>query len=209
MAVVRMEALRSLASAIADQVPELGTIVAPVPAPDGMKLKKPSLAIDAVSYTFHPDQEGRVGEVGTDVVVVQCGRHEVLLHLRVIHDSLQHRMQLEQAVLDVFFSTPRKPGILITPVVTVDKFGIFNAAWELDSDEWQPEKFFDREHWSFLAVVGQIPALATRAGHRLRDLRLGLAADLNLVGNATMFDGLNPAVEVVKINADGTLTAVP
>lgn len=209
MAVVRLEALKSLACAITDQVPELAHVVVPEPAPDGYVIQRPSLAIDAVSYAFNPDQEGRVAELGPGCVVVQCGRHEVLLHLRVMHDSLQHRMELEEAVLDVFFSTPHRPGILVTQIFTVEKFGQFGCAWELDADEWQPEKLFDREHWSYLTVMGQIPALATRPGHRLRDLRLGVAHDFDAVLGPTDFGGTNPAVEVVEINQDGTIGPVP
>jgi len=199
---MRIEALRVLAQTIGGRIPELADSICPWPTPPNHKLKFPSLAIIPVSWTYYPDQAEEVAfDPDPDTALMNVGRHEAIIQLRLAHASPVPRAVLEEKILDIFLSTPFHPGVLLTPVDAVPRRGEWNAAWELDDTEWHDENAFDQEFWSFIAITGIIPALVERApAPRITDLRLALVP---WGGQST-----DPGTVTVRVNADGSLSTV-
>lgn len=209
MAVVRLEALAGLARAIMCAIPELRDRVCVGQADAGHAMTFPSLTIvPRGAWKFYPDQAEEVFEPSPNCVVMNVGTHQATLDVRLGAATLYQRYALEQKLVDLFLSTPLRPGVLLTQITACENLGPFVAAWEYEDDEWRDEKAFSQEFYSEIAITGTIPALVTRAGaYRIESLRLGLQetstpSDQNLPSFAP------PDVAVVQINADGTITAI-
>jgi len=201
MAVVRVEALRKLGKAITCAIPELEGRICFGQAAPNHTLDFPSIAIDPRRWKYFPDQASEQFEPSPSAVVMNVGRHEADIEIRIGHKTLFQRYELEQKVLDLFLGTPGHPGILLTQITACEALGHWTAAWELEADEWQDERAFDQQFYSLIAVTGIIPALVTRREvHTIEQLQLGL----DLSGQ----DSTLPisAVEIVQINPDGTIS---
>lgn len=209
MAVIRLEAWRRLGELIVCSIPELTDRVVIGQADAGRTQGWPSLVIDPRRMAYHPDQAEEVFEPSPGAVVMNVGRHEGPVQLRLGAATPFERYELEQRVLDLFLETPLHPGVLFSQVTACANLGPFTAAWELDEDEWGDEKAFSQEFYSDMTVLGIIPALVTRReAYTIQQLLLGI----NYTQTPT--DGSPPAftsseVEVVQVNEDGTITAVP
>lgn len=214
MAVVRLEAFRALAAAIEGAVPELAGRVSPWDP--NRAAARPRLSLVPVRMRYFPDQAeevrtfpderaGVAAEVfdpAPDRVIMNVGRHEALVQLRLEHDTPELRAELAEQISEVFLGTPHHPGVLITPVFTVPEKGPFVASWELEDEEWTDDLAFNVEYETLITVTGQIPALVTRrCAYTIHDLRLGLAQELGLTWG-------DPRIHVVRVGADGTLTPV-
>ena len=78
------------------------------------------------------------------------------------------------------------------------------VAWELDTDEWEHERAFDKKWYSIMAVAAQLPALVTRGSvHTIEELRLTLTDDLS----SDITSVPENQQETVEIADDGTLTS--
>lgn len=207
MAVIRIDALRRLERALVCAAPMLeGKVCVGQQAP-GTTLAFPHLVIDPLRWRYVPDQADIVVELPGDRVVVNVGRHEATVQIRVGAATPAERADLEQRLLDAFLSTDLHPGVIITEITDCPALGSYVASWELEDDEWQDEKAFDLQFYSLINATGIIPALATRRGvYTITDLRLGVA-DYGTLTPPTPFQS-TAAVEVVRVNEDGTFTKV-
>lgn len=210
MAVVRLEALKALRQRILDEVPSLmAEHVRVEPATPDEKLCFPSLLIQPLGFKYIPDQDDEVYDpAGEDRIVVNVGRFEARVQLRLAAATLDDRYRLEDELTNAFLRTEGHPGVLLTVVTACPDLGDFLAAWEFEETEWRDEKAFDTQWWAVTELMGTIPALVTREGvGTIEDLRLGLSHDFETEFTSETFD-TSPKVEVVKIAEDGTITPV-
>ena len=200
MAVVRIEALRGLGAALRCAIPSLPPICFGQ-QPANKALKFPSLAIDPRQWKYHPDQAAETHEPSPNAVVMNVGRHQADVEIRIGAATLFERYELEQKILDLFLGTPGHPGVLLTQITACESLGDWTAAWELESDEWRDERAFDRQFYSLIMITGIIPALVTRRGaYTINQLQLGL--DLSGPTSTLPLSDL----DVVQINQDGTIS---
>jgi hypothetical protein len=208
MAVVRLEALKGLACAITDAIPELRNRICLGQADPRKDLQFPSLNIDPIRYKYDPNQAQERHEPSVECVVMQVGAHAGTLQLRLITKTSDERAVLEQKIIDLFLETPLHPGVLLTVISSCPSLGDFLAAWEFDTDEWDDEGVFNGHFYSVIALAGILPALVTRgSSHTIEQLQLGLTHDFDAEFNPTTFN-TSALVEVVEINQDGTIQAV-
>lgn len=208
MGVVRLDSLTALMRTIVCEIPQLEGHVCVGQAPSGEMQEYPHLVIDPIRWRWEPAQQGRVRALPGGRTVYNVGAHECTVQLSLAATTPAERAELEQRVLDIFIGAedaesglPR-PGVVVVQV-TDDLMGGYTSAFELDADEWDDSKAFDRILTSIISVTAIVPALVTRCGeYTIRDLRLGVTQELATpVGPA-----MDPPVEVVRINDDGTLT---
>lgn len=204
MAIVRLEALSQLRTRITCAVPALKDRVCVGQAPGSREIRWPSLAINPVRWSYVPDQALQHSAPAPDRAIMNVGRHEATVQLRLGASDLHTRMALEQEIVDLFLSTPLHPGVLLTDVVACPLE--FTAAWELGEDEWRNELAFDKAYYSITTITGIIPALVTRLdAWTIDQLQLGSAVNDDF-GDSTFGP---PGVEVVRIAEDGTITPAP
>lgn len=207
MAIVRLEALRGLEQAIVCAIPELEGKICLGQAEAGHTLGFPSLVMDPRRWTYFPDQAEEVFEPSPDAVVMNVGRHEADIEIRIGAATHHKRMELEQKIIDLFLSTPCHPGVLFATITRCEALGPWLAAWELDADEWRDERAYDQEFYSHVTVKGIIPALVTHRGvYTIEQLQLGL--DVTATPDSTPAPAFGPPVEVVQVNENGTITPV-
>lgn len=208
MAVLRLQALDALAACIGDFAPSLRGKIQPGPAESGKRLCFPNLAIIPVRFRFFPDQEAEVGELTgvppqglpPNTALLNVGRHEGTIQLRLGAMTHRQRAQLEEEILAAFLSREGSPGVLVTVVPTCHNATV---AWELDTDEWENERAFDKKWYSVLTVAAQLPALVTRGSvYTIEELRLALTEDLS----TPISDLPATAIETVDIAEDGTIS---
>ena len=199
MASVRLEALRALRDAMEAGVHELAGRVTPwLP---NRTPSRPRLAVIPVSSRFIPNQAEEVHDPAPDSVVMNVGWHEALVQMRLEHDTPEQRIEVQDKILGLFLERTGSPGVLVTQAVAAP-FGTFIASWELEEDAWNDDEIFNNEYESLITVTGHIPALVVRReAYRIRDLRLGIAHEMNV-------EWTDPAVSVVRVNGDGTITPV-
>jgi len=204
MAIVRLEALKQLSKAITCAVPALKDRICVGQAPSSREMRWPSLAIIPVRWRYFPDQALEHSDPAPDRVIMNVGRHESTIQLRLGASTLFERMELEQEISNLFLETPLHPGVLLTDVTACPLE--FRAAWELEEDEWRNELAFDKAYFSITQLTGIIPALVTRLdAWTIDQLQLGVALGDDF-GSATFGP---PGVEVVLIAEDGTITPSP
>jgi hypothetical protein len=200
--------LKILAECIEDRVPALRNKICKGPAESPKKLGFPSLAIIPVKFRFFPDQAAEIYQLtGRSVeghppgtVLLNVGRHEGTIQLRLGATTARQRAELEEAVLQVFLERPGSPGVLVTPIPQCHNAIV---AWELDTDEWENERAFDKKWYSIMTVAAQLPAFVTRGSvHTIEELRLTLTDDLSSDITSVPAD----QQETVAIAEDGTLT---
>lgn len=204
MSVLKLEALDRFAECIRAAVPELLDIC-PGPADAPARQMWPHLVINPVSFKYFPDQALDWKSVGASSLIVNVGRHEGLIQLRLGATTNYQRAEIEQKIIDLFLATPMHPGIILMDIPACNDARI---AWELDGDEWQNERAFDKAWYSVMTVMLQLPALVTRTGaYTIRQLQLGITDKFDEVFSATTFN-TSEKIEVVQVNANGTITAL-
>jgi len=207
MAIIRIEALRKLRDLIVCEIPELEGRVCVGQAPPTKQLKFPHMNIEPRAWTYHPDQEAEVFIPGPSTLVVNVGRHECELEILIGETSNYKRAEYEQRILDVFLSTELRPGVLLAQVTDCADLGDWTAAFMLEEDQWRDEKVFDKQFYSMITCTASIPALVTRRGiYSINQLILGL--DITDDPGDGQLPALAAPVEVVQINADGTISPV-
>lgn len=206
MAVIRLEALRELERRIVCAIPELTGQVCLGQQAAGKVDTYPSLSIDPIRWRYQPDQADDHHAPAPDRLIVNVGRHESTVQLRLVCATPVQRTEIEQKLLDLFLEEPLHPGVLITYVLPCPEYGEFVAAWELEEDEWADDRAFDNQFASLIVCTGVIPALVTRRdAYRISDLRLGLG-DIDSEAPTPFVS--SPSVEVVRVNQDGSFEAV-
>src|ERR1041385_5148597 len=96
MAVVRLEALRALECAITQAVPELAGRICPWPGLPNHNLMFPSLAIVPVRWRYMPDQAWAGFSPSPSSVVMNVGKHEALIQLRLVDATPAGRAPIEE-----------------------------------------------------------------------------------------------------------------
>ena len=205
MAIVRLEVLKQLSAAITADVPDLAGKVCVGHAGASKLLSFPHMVILPIRWKYTPFQADEVHEPAADRVVMNVGYHQSIVQVRLGAKTQHERYALEQQVIDVFLSTPMRPGVLLTEVTSCPELGDFTASWELDNDEWEDAKAFDSQFYSIIVLDATIPALVTRTGAwTIEQIQLGITDMLSAV-DADNFN-TDPPVEVVQIHADGSIS---
>lgn len=211
MAIVRLEALKSLGARIEAFVPALAGKVKTAQAPSGTDQTYPTLTIIPGPMKFESLQEvehATIGAASLGNVVFNVGAFSGPVQLRIVATTVGERMALEQGVTNLFMSQERRAGIVITEVTACADLSTFLAAFEYDNDQWMDADAFDRKLESLIVVNGIIPALVARSGvYEIDELVLGLTADFTTAFTTDTM--VPPGVEVVQINEDGTFSPYP
>ena len=210
MAIIRLEALAALADAIACDVAGLAGAICVGQADPGHEIDFPSLALKPIRWTYFPHQADEAFDPAPDRVVMNVGYWEGDVQLILGARTAYRRYELEQQIIDLFLSTPLQPGILNTPVLACrDKLGPFLASWQLEADSWQNEAAFDQQFYSTIVVTGVLPALVTRKhSYTIEQLQLGLATESDVAADPATFN-TQSSIEVVQVQADGSIQPVP
>ena len=207
MAVVKLEGLRHLAELIACDVPELNGMICVDQAAPSHRLEFPSMSIRIERSKYWPDQEDIHYECSPNSVVLNVGRHIQELRLRLGASSSSQRGAIEQKIINLFLVTDGHPGIIFSQLTACSELGPFTAAWELEDEDWQNEKAFDRQLYSELKITGILPALVTRRGvYNMNQIQLGL--DIGPMVDPTSDPPEFSTLEVIQINEDGTFSPV-
>jgi hypothetical protein len=211
VSVVRIEALRALAAVIEAAVPALAGKVKTAQQPPGVEQTYPTLTIVPGPLTYEPAQElvsATIGDPSLGNVIFNVGAHSGPIQLRLVASTIGERWTLEQAIANVFLGQELRPGVLVVPVTTNADLGDWIAAFEYTSDQWEDAAAFDRKLESLITVNGIIPALVARTPvYEIDTLVLGLTEDMTTTFTPTTM--VPPSVEVVQINADGTIAPYP
>lgn len=203
MSVIKLDAMAALSCALAEAVPDLEGRICIGIGPPGHKLAFPSLAIDPVRFTYRPYQAAELPTASPNSVAMDVGIHEVMCQLRITAANAQQRYELEQAVTDLFLSQPMRPGVLVTPLSGCYLLSDFQATWIFDDSEWGNGMAFEQVYESTITVLGEIPALVTRAAAwPVEHIQLGLSRSLTdpvpaFVPTSTF--------EIVETTSDGGL----
>lgn len=200
MAVLRTYALSKFAECLGNRIPELKGKISGGPCEAPKARVWPHLNIWPIRFTYYPDQAAEHVELGATRMLMNVGRHEGTVQLRLGAATHLQRMELEQKVLDVFLGQVGRPGIIVIPVPECHDAIV---AWELDDDEWVNELAFANKWFSIMTVRVQIPALVVRESvYELSDLRVSLTEDLE----TDVADIPASEVDTVSIDEDGVLT---
>lgn len=228
MSVVRVMALEQLATVLTTAIPELAGHVCIGTPMDNHEQVLPSMAITwagALAYDSAIEEDLAVLPVDGDHPVKRgvfnVGAHEGMVQIRVLAGTPRKRDALCEAVVGVFLAQTNewgypRPGVIATQVTDADIIP-WLASFELEDDQWVNVLAFERQHEGLVQATGIVPALVVRTVtdpstspatgiYTIEDLRLGLTHDL-----ATSYDADTmqpPAVEVVRINQDGTITTL-
>jgi hypothetical protein len=200
MAILRLKALTQLAECITNLVPSLKGKICAGPAEAPHRLAFPHLAINPVRFQYFPDQAAEVKPLGATQVLLNVGRIEGTVQLRLGARTHVQRATLEEQILEVFLQRPGSPGVLVTKVPQCHDAIV---AWELDTHTWANEKAFDKKWYSIMTVAAQLPALVTRGSvHTLEEIRLTLTEDLSTPITQVPAD----EQETVSVQPDGSIT---
>jgi hypothetical protein len=208
MGAIRLESMTALRTALLAVVPTLEIRVGQQLPNKNLCL--PSLVIRPTSFRYHPNQEEDYVPPDPDetVVISQVGTHEGLVQLLLYTATSGDRYTIEQKLIDAFLTPEGRPGVLLTTVSGDPDLGTFLASWELDEEEWVDEKAFSNQLGSLLPVMATIPALIKRTGvPTIDELVLALTNDFETVFTPETL--VPPAVELVEINDDGTISSPP
>lgn len=204
MAVLKIAGRSALAAMIACEIPALAGAICEGQAGPSHELEFPSLQITIERSRYLPDQEDVHFSPSANTVVLNVGRHVQEIKLKLGSSSDFQRAELEQKIIDLFLVTEGHPGVLFTQLTDCEDLGPFVAAWELEDEDWQDEKAFDRQYYSELTITGILPALVTRRGvYDMNQILLGV--DIGVSADPTLEPSDFPTYEVVTINEDGAI----
>lgn len=204
--VVKLDALNALAAAIAAAVPALVGKITIQQEPPATIESFPNLSIILAGRPqFSPADRELQQDLGGGVVVWNVGAWEAPLQMRLVTTNKIDRAKLEQQIVDYALSREGAPGIVVVPVVSATSIH-WTAAFELeDNGQWMDQRVIEREFETVLTFNAVIPALTVQSNvYQIDKLVLGLTSDFTTQFTPTTF--APPAVELVVINQDGTLS---
>lgn len=205
MAIVKLEAITALQVAIAAAVPALaGAITVHQEVPATVEVF-PSLAIVLPQrFQYEPAQRLMQADLGGNTVVWNVGAHEGVVQLRITASTSYERMQLEAQLTDWLLGAPLQPGVRALPVVSAPSIP-WVAAFEYEDSSYIDVRALEREYEAVITLNAVIPALTTETNvYTIDKLILGLTEDMSTA--FTPSTAIRPAVELVQINQDGTIT---
>lgn len=205
--VLRIEALRALAALIQIEIPELEGRVCV--GTSNEREEYPNLSIQPTKWTYIPEQPSEAATLPGNRVVYDVGDHSCACVISVVATSAAQRWELEAKVLDLFMRTKHPhtgahmPGVILLQITACPDLSRWLATFDLESDEWNDTLAQDHRYESRIVATAEIPALTVDAAvYTIEQLILGVAQDLGTPVSAS------PPVELVTINADGTITAL-
>jgi hypothetical protein len=207
-AVIRTCALESLADYLTCQVPELVDRVCVGVPPSGHEQTYPSMTINAVKWRTKIGEVEILAGAPPGILVQRVGHHEGLVQVRILAANDVERDELADKVIQAFLGFVDEQGwehpSTILTRLTECGYIPWTACFDLDTDEAINLDAFDRKYEALLEVDATIPALTCRGNVPTVDqLLLGVTQYFTTAyTSATM---AAPAVEVVVINADGTI----
>ncbi len=203
-AVVKLTALQALATALATAIPALAGKIIVQQAPSNVDETFPNLTIIlAGKMTYEPHQRLLQADLGSNVVVYNVGSHSGPLQLRLVATSLKERATLEDAIERLATSREGGPGVIVVPVTDSDAVP-WVAAFEYEDSQWMDQRALEREYESVMTFNAIVPALTTTTEYEIDTLILGLTQDMTTAFTPSTF--APPAVELVSINADGSIS---
>jgi len=209
--VVRIAALEAFAALIELAIPELAGHVCAGTAPSGELEELPNLSIMPQRWKYIPEQASEVATLPGNRVVYDVGDHDAACVVSIMATSPTQRARLEAKVLDLFLRTKHPltdmhmPGVVVLLVSACPDLSAWSCAFDLESDEWIDTLALDRRYESRIMITASIPALTVDAPvYSIDQLILGVTHDLT--STFTPATAIPPAVELVTINADGTIS---
>lgn len=210
--VVKIEALRALGKLIELTIPQLAGHVCVADTPPNEHEAVPNVSIEPSKWTWDPDQESEHATLPGDVVVWNVGDHNAPCVISVVAASRTQRAAIEQQITDLFLSQ-RHPltdmslaGCIVIPVTSCQALSSWLAIFDLETEEWNDTLAQDRRFESRIVINASIPALVIqRPVYTIDELILGITHDMTTT--FTPATAIPPAVELVTINEDGTITA--
>lgn len=207
--IVRIEALRTLGALFEARIPELAGHVCVGVSSEHEEV--PNLSIQPTQWTYDPQQADEHTSLPGNVLVWNVGEHAAACVISIVTATPGQRWELEQKVLDVFLGSVHPltgyhmPGVVCLPVTQCPQLGEWSAAYELDSDEWGDALALDRRYESRISITAHIPALVIETPvYTIEQLFLGVTEDMTTT--FTPATAIPPAVELVTINEDGTIS---
>lgn len=201
MSAVRTCALESLAAAITCQIPELVDAVCIGAPPSSHEQTYPSMTINAVRWTFVPENIAELDGAPPGVLIRRVGHHDGIVQIRILATTPAQRDDLAERVANVFTSFEDEdewphPGTIITRITECGLIP-WTASFDLDTDEWVNLDAFERKYEALLEADAFIPTLTCRTGVATIDT-LQLATE-------TSFDAdtAAPVAELVRLTAAG------
>lgn len=200
MSLLRIKAAEVLGAIIEAAVPELAGTVCAGPSEDGHKRRLPSISIIPRSFKFSPDQEEEWKELGNNRLILNVGRYDAFFQLQVGAKSTYLRAQLEQAVMNVFFSQEGRSGVLVVDIADCHDAIV---GYELDQQSWQDEAGFSDRWFSTINLNVVMPVLIERGNvFTMNEIRICLRAD-----TAAEFSEISTAIqECVAVDENGCVT---
>lgn len=204
MSVVKLLALSNLKDAIAAAVPAFRSITVQI-EPSPVLEAFPNLEIIiGNALEFQPDQRELQADLGNNAVVWNIGNWYGPIQLRICTTSPRERWVIEQAVTDYLMSRPGSPGVVVVPVTESPQL-TWAAAFEYDSVQLFDQRAQERQYETAIIVNAMIPILVTETPvYQIDHLFCGLTEDM--VSHFTPSTAVPPAVEIVEIHEDGTIT---
>ena len=169
MSLLRVRALEMLAQCLANSIAPLsaGVEICAGPAEANHKLEFPHLALIPAIFNYLPDQgreytvNGVAPDVGARTIVMDVGRFEVLVQLRLGTKTARQRYDIEDRISNLFLSQPMSPGVLVVEIPNcMDAY----ASFEYQDHSWGQERAFEKEWYSTTTINAIVPALVTRSG---------------------------------------------
>lgn len=204
MAIVKLDALTGLQAAIIAAVPTLANKVTVHQAVPAKVESYPNVAIVmAQRLAFDPKQRAMQADLGNNTVVWNVGAHEGPIQLRITATSSLERQTLDAALTDWLLGAPLAAGVRTVAVTSAPSIP-WVAAFEYSDAQWF-DYALEREYESVITLNAVIPALVTETPvYDITHLILGLTEDMSTT--FTPSTAIPPAVELVEINQDGTIT---
>lgn len=212
MPVVKIDALKSLAAAIAAGVPAFAdaTKIAIQQAPSAVIETFPNVSIIAPArWQYEPAQRLFSQDLGGGAVVWNIGAHEAPIQIRITAPTTLDRGTLEQQMINLLTSREGSPGVLPISIVSSDLVR-WLAAFEYEDSLWDDTRAQEREYESVITCNAIVPALAVTTGvNEIDTLILGLTE--NMIGSfapTAFVKPPPPGLELVTINQDGSIDPV-
>lgn len=204
--VVRTCALESLAAIVTCGIPELRDSVCIGAPPSSHEQTYPSLTINAVKWSFRPENIEELADSPPGVLIRRVGHHAGMVQIRVLATTTTSRDEFAERIVNVFTSFEDEdgwphPGVVIARITECGLVP-WTASFELDGDEWVNLEAFDRKYEALIEVDGFIPALTCKHGVPTVET-LALAVTTSFAG-AVAGDPISAdATEVVSLTVDG------
>lgn len=194
---LKREAAKALAAHLEAVIPSLAGRVHTVHAEPETYAAYPSLYILPSKMRLETAQDLERDDAPRASVLVEVGSWVGTWELRIPGRSPYERQELEELVLQEFLAREGAPSTLVVAMAAVELDGVASthrpsATFCLDAAEWDEEKSFSKQRYSFLDIDVEYPALTVRRAAPIEEPILAIGE----------LDADTPDEEVV-VDADG------